>query len=105
MKPSLFSVILKNFGITTGEYKRYSQNMQMALDACHLDVHDFIDKYFDEVTKVFGYVPDDSFWYDEIYCCMIMCSTHVCSFTEAYKLYQEDFRRFFANMDKGIKNK
>ena len=61
MKPSLFSVILKNFGITTKEYTRYSQNMQMALDACHLDVHDFIDKYFDEVTKVFGYVPDDSF--------------------------------------------
>ena len=98
MNPSLFSVILKNFGITTGEYKMYSQNMQMALDACHLDVHDFVDKYFDDVTKVFGYVPDDSFWYDEIKCCMNMCSIHVCSFDDAYKFYHEDYMRFYEHI-------
>ena len=74
--------------------------MQMALDACHLDVRDFIDKYFDEVTKVFGYVPYDSFWYDEIQCCMNMCSIHVCTFADAYKFYQKDYRRWLINMDK-----
>lgn len=92
------SVILKRFGITTREYREYSHKMQMALDASHLDVHDFTGKYLGEIMKALGFMPDDYTWYEEIKCCMRMCSIYVCTFADAYKFYQEDYNYFCENV-------